>query len=145
MGWRHPFPDDPLHESYAGCERFFILPTRVRSAHILSGQSIPSKPRPVPSTRAVTSHRTSRELRTICAIGLEYRTRFVEDVKSDRQIIEVIREKIRAKILEHQGNDLAKLKQFDCQRAFLRSFEQSGVSGASNAPSSLRKIERMRT
>ena len=45
-------------------------------------------------------------------------------MKTNRHIIKVARKEIRTKILQHQGNDLAELKQIDRERAFLGKLER---------------------
>ena len=52
--------------------------------------------------------------------SLQHRTRFVKGMKNDGQIVEIIGEKIWAKILKNERDHLAKLEELDAQRTFFR-------------------------
>ena len=72
------------------------LARRPRADHICSGASMPSRPRPWASVRAVTSLSAKRLCPQLVARRLEHRTVLVEDREVGRQLEEVRTQPVRA-------------------------------------------------
>ena len=116
--------------------------------YIRSGTSMPSSPRPTRNTRAVTRQRVRRVSRGRALVRLEHRARLEKSVEVARQFVEIIRQQVRAEIVQHRRHRFRELRELFRQIAFRRfgRVADAGMrAGASGSSLPRRKIERMRT